>query len=271
MSKVITVILRSIIPLIAVVTALFAGCASTATVSTAELRKVLAPTGKLRAGLYPGTPTSYIRDNTAAEPKGVGYELGKELAKRLGVPYEPVVFSKNAEVLEAVKKGQVDVAFTNATATRAKDMDFTTPYLDIELGYLVPQGSTVTSMADIDRPGIRVGVTERSSSDAVLSRDLKNASVVRSSTVKIGIEMLAKRQIDAYATNKPTLFEMADALTGAKVLDGRWGHEHHAVAIPKGRDVGMAFVRKFAADVRAEGLVKAAAQRAGLRGTTESQ
>jgi len=265
------IILRSIFLLTAVVTVLFAGYASTATMSSEGLRQVLAPTGKLRVGLYPGTPTSYIRDNPAVEPKGVGYELGKELAKRLGVPYEPVVFSKNAEVLEAVKTGKVDVAFTNATAARAKDMDFTPPYLDIELGYLVPKGSAVTSMADIDLPGIRVGVTEHSSSDAALSRDLKNASVVRSGTVKSGIEMLAQHQIDAYATNKPTLFEMADALPGARVLDGRWGLERHAIAIPKGRDAGMAFVSKFAADAKAEGLVKAAVQRAGLRGTAESQ
>ena len=265
------IILGPIILLIAVVTALSAGCASTATMSSAGLRQVLAPTGKLRVGLYPGTPTSYIRDNPALEPKGVGYELGKELAKRLGVPYEPVVFSKNAEVLEAVKAGKVDVAFTNATPARAKDMDFTPPYLDIELGYLVPKGSKVTSMADIDLPGIRVGVTEHSSSDAALSRDLKNATVVRSSTVKSGIEMLAQHQIDAYATNKATLFEMADALPGTRVLDGRWGLERHAVAIPKGRDAGMVFLRTFVADVKAEGLVKAAVQRAGLRGIAESQ
>ena len=265
------IILRSIILLIAVVTALYAGYASTATMSSEGLRQVLAPTGKLRVGLYPGTPTSYIRDNPAVEPKGVGYELGKELAKRLGVPYEPVVFSNNAEVLEAVKTGKVDVAFTNATPTRAKDMDFTPPYLDIELGYLVPKGSKVTSMAHIDLPGIRVGVTEHSSSDAALSRDLKNATVVRSSTVKSGIEMLAHHQIDAYATNKATLFEMADALPGSRVLDGRWGVERHAIAIPKGRDAGMIFLRAFVADAKAEGLVDAAVQRAGLRGTVESQ
>jgi polar amino acid transport system substrate-binding protein len=265
------IISRSMILLITVVTALLAGCASTVTMAGAGLQEVLAPTGKLRVGLYPGTPTSYIRDNPAVEPKGVGYELGKELAKRLGVPYEPVLFSKNAEVLEAVKTGKVDVVFTNATAARAKDMDFTPPYLDMELGYLVPKGSTVTSMADIDLPGIRIGVTEHSSSDAALSRDLKNADLVRSSTVKRGIEMLAEHQIDAYATNKATLFEMADALPGARVLDGRWGLERHAIAIPKGRDDGMAFVAKFAADAKAEGLVKAAVQRSGLRGTTESQ
>ena len=91
--------------------------------------------------------------------------------------------------------------------------------------------------------------------------------MVRTATVKIGIEMLAAGKLDAYATNKATLFEMADALPGSKVLDGQWGIEKHAVAIPKGRDPGMAFVQKFAQDAKTEGLVQAAIERAGLRGT----
>ena len=86
----------------------FAGWTGTALAADPDPRQILAPSGKLKAGLYPGTPTS-ILPNPPAEPRGVGYELGKELAKRLGVPYEPVVFSKNAEVLAAVKDGSVDV------------------------------------------------------------------------------------------------------------------------------------------------------------------
>src|SRR5271165_6671492 len=103
-------------------------------------RQILAPTGKLRAALYPGTPTS-ILDPKESEPRGVGYELGKALASKLGVPYEPVVYPKNADVLEATKTGQADVAFTNASPARQKEMDFGPPFLLIELGYLVPAGS----------------------------------------------------------------------------------------------------------------------------------
>src|SRR5205807_1635777 len=88
-----------------------------------EPRDVLAPTGKLRPALYPGTATS-ILDPKETQPRGVGYELGKELARRLGVPYEPVVYPKNAEVLEAVRSGTADVAFTNASPTRQKEMNF---------------------------------------------------------------------------------------------------------------------------------------------------
>lgn len=254
-----------IIECLALVALLFAGCTGTVLAADPEPRQILAPSGKLRAGLYPGTPTS-ILPNSAGEPRGVGYELGKEFAKRLGVPYEPVVFSKNAEVLAAVKAGTVDVIFTNASAARARDMDFAPPYLEIELGYLVPKGGAIAALADIDVAGRRIGVTEGSSSDATLSRDLKNAAVVRAVTIELALEMLSAGKIDAFATNKATLFEMAEKLTGSKVLDGRWGLERHAIAIPKGRDQALPAVRKFTDDVKAEGFVAAAVARAGLRG-----
>jgi polar amino acid transport system substrate-binding protein len=235
-----------------------------------EPRQILAPTGKLRVGLYPGTPTS-ILESASEGPRGVGYDLGKELARQLGVPYEPVVFSKNAEVLEAVKTGAVDAAFTNASASRAKDMDFGPSYLESDLGYLVAQDSKVTKPEDVDVKGVHVGVTASSSSDAVLSRDLKNAEVVRVPAIKLAPGMLAAGSIDVFATNKATLFELAEQAPGAKVLDGRWGVERHAIAIPKGRDGGMAFVRKFTEDVKAQGLVDAAIARSGLRAATTAK
>jgi polar amino acid transport system substrate-binding protein len=232
-----------------------------------QIQQILAPTGKLRVGLYPGTPTSILPDAPVG-PRGVGYEVGKEVARRLGVPYDPVVFARNAEVLEAVKTGKVDMVFTNASASRAKEMDFGPPYLEIELGYLVPKGSPVTTLDGVDVKGVRVGVTKGSSSDGVLSRDLKAAEVVRAETVGVAVTMMAAGQIDAFATNKATLFEMSEKLPGSMVLDGKWGVERHAIAIPRGRDQGRAFVDKFTEDAKSEGLVKAAIEHAGLRGAT---
>lgn len=244
-----------------------AGGTATALATDQDARKILAPTGTIRAGLYPGTPTSILPDGPDG-PRGVGYDLGKEFAKRLGVPYEPVIFSKNAEVLAAVRTGRVDVVFINASAARAEGMDFGPPYLEIELGYLVRKASPITTLSEIDLLGRRICVTEGSTSDATLSRELKNAVVVRAPTIRAAIEMLSTGSIDAFATNKATLFEMAKKLPGSKVLDGQWGIERHAVAIPKGRAQGLPFLRKFTEDIKAEGLVTAAIARAGLRGAT---
>jgi polar amino acid transport system substrate-binding protein len=254
----------------AVVGLLLTACAGVHTVPAPEVRQALAPTGKLRVGVYSGSPFSMIRDPASGETKGVTVEIGKALAMRLGVPYEAVEYARIAEVLEALKAGQVDVTIANATPARAKDLDWTPPLLLIELGYLVLPGSPVSALADVDQPGIRVGVTQGGTSNATLAREFKNAKVVPAPTLKSAIEMLSQRNVDAYATNKANLFEMSDGLPGSRVLDGRWGLEHLAIAIPKGRDRGMAYVRRFVADVKSEGLVTRAAERAGLRGTVNA-
>lgn len=262
---------RSIVPLIAIAVALCAGCASTATAPSAEVRRVLAPTGKLRVGVYQGSPTSIVGDPASAEAKGVGFDLGRELARRAGVPFEPVVYPKNADLLAAVKAGAVDMSFTNATPARMKDMDFSPPVLQVEQGYLVPRGSAIAEVSDVDRPGIRVGVSEGSTSEATLSREFKNAALVRTPTLKTAVEMLAAGKLDAFATNKTILHEMSDELPGSKVLDGRWGLENFGIAIPKGRETAMAHVSRFAEDAKAEGLLARAVERAGLRGTVTSE
>jgi polar amino acid transport system substrate-binding protein len=149
-------------------------------------------------------------------------------------------------------------------------MDFGPAFLEIELGYLVPRGSTLTTPVEVDAPGLRVGVTAGSSSDATLSRDFKHAQIVRAATFDVAIEMLSTGAINAYATNKATLFEMAEKLPGSKVLEGRWGIERHAIAIPKGREPALAFIRQFTNEVKSEGVVAAVIARAGLRGATIS-
>ena len=236
---------------------------------TPAVREVLAPTGKLRVGVYPGSPTSMIRDQASGETKGLSVDLGKELARRLDVPFEAVEFRQIADVLEGLKQGRVDFTVTNATPARAGDMDFTAPILGVELGYLVPPRSSISTSADVDRAGIRVGVTEGGSSHRTLSREFKHATVVPSPTLKDAIEMLADGRVDAYATNKAILFELSDQSPGSRVLEGRWGIELFAIAIPKGRDAALTTVRAFADAARSEGLVKRAAERAGMRGIVQ--
>jgi polar amino acid transport system substrate-binding protein len=256
---------RAAIALLALVAA---ACAGPRAQPDAGVRQALAPTGKLRVGVYPGSPTSMIRD-PGGEARGLSYDLGKAFAERLGVPFEPVEYPRVAEVVEAIKAGQVDFTVTNASPARAKDIDFTAPILALELGYLAPRGSSIAAADDVDRPGIRVGVTQGSTSQATLSRTLKGATLVAAPTVKAAVELLASGGIDVYATNKALLSEMADQVPGSRILDGRWGLEHMAIGYPKGRDAGAAYLSRFAEAAQSEGLVRRAAQRAGLRGTAE--
>lgn len=231
---------------------------------TPEIRQSLAPTGRLRVGVYPGSPSSLLK-GPDGDDRGIAVDLGKALAARLGVPYEQVEFSRPAEVLEALKAGSADFNFTNATAERAKVIDFGPAIVGIELGYLVLPGSPVVSM-DVDRPGIRIGVTEGGTSHRVLPARLKHAAIVPAASLAQAAELLKSGRIDTYATNKPILYELADQLGNAQILEGNWGVEQLAIGIPKGRGPGLAFVRAFSEEAKAQGLVKRAVERSGMRG-----
>jgi polar amino acid transport system substrate-binding protein len=240
-----------------------------ATQASAQVRQALAPSGVLRVGVYLGSPTSWVKDPKSGESVGIALDLGKELAKRLNVPVQVVEFDRVAQVLDALKDGKIDFTFTNATAVRAKDMDFTVPLVRLELGYLVAAGSTLQSVSEIDKAGLRVGVSQGSSSQGVLTQMYKQAKVIPADSLAKAKNMLETKQIDAFATNKGILFEMSDTLPGSQVLAGRWGLENLAIAIPKGRDAGKEFVQSFANNMAQSGLLSKVIVRSGLRGTAK--
>jgi polar amino acid transport system substrate-binding protein len=236
-----------------------------------DAKAILAPTGRLRVGVYLGSPTSLVHDPKTGASHGLSFELGKELAKRLGAPFEQVNYQRISEVIEGVKAGDVDFTISNSTPARAASAAFSQTLLTIELGYLVAANSPITAIADIQKAGLRIGVTKNSTSQATIPKLLPNAVIVPADNYKRGIEMLEHGEIDAYATNKPTLFEMSDQMPGSRILEGRWGEEHLAVAIPKEHAAGLDYIKSFVEDVQASGLVERLAAQAGLRGAVKAQ
>jgi len=236
-----------------------------------DMREILAPTGKLRVGVYFGSPTSMVHDARTNEIHGLAFDLGKELARRLNVPFAEINYQRISDVLEGMKAQDVDFTISNSTPARAATVVFSQTLLTIELGYLVVVSSPIKGIADIQKPGLRIGVTQGSTSQGTIPKLLPNAVVVPAENYKRGIEMLERGEIDTYATNKPTLFEMSDQMPGSRVLDGRWGEEHLAVAIPKGREAGLDYIRHFVEEVQTNGLLAQAEERAGLRGVLKGQ
>jgi polar amino acid transport system substrate-binding protein len=245
---------------------LLTGCAGIGSVPTPEARQVLAPTGKLRVGLQLGNPLNVIRDPVSGEMKGVGHDLGKELAQRLGVPFEAVLYPSIGALLDGGKSGAWDVAHFGFSSERAKEWDFAAVHLEVEFGYLVPGTSSISTMADVDRPAVRVAVQEKSGPDSFFSRTLKNAVMVRAPSNPGALEALKSGKADVMGSIKPILFELSNQWPGSRVLDDRPGIDPHAMAVPKGRDPGATYLRQFIEDAKSGGLVKAAIERAGLRG-----
>jgi polar amino acid transport system substrate-binding protein len=236
-----------------------------------DVKQILAPTGRLRVGVYLGSPLSMVKDPATGEPRGLSVDLGAELARRLGVLFERVDFVRIADVLQGMKAGVVDLTISNVTPARAQDVAFTATLLSLELGYLVPAASPITALAAIDRPGVRVGVAQGSTSEHSLPHTLQQAAVVVAPTLNDAIQMFTRQELDAFATNKAILFELSDKMPGSHVLDGRWGLEHVAFAIPKGRDDAMEYMQRFVTDVRVDGLLDRSVARAGLRGAAKAE
>ena len=255
----------------ALVGLLLTGCAGTSTTSTTstptpEARQALAPTGKLRVALQLGNALNVTRDSTSGEMKGLGHDLGKELARRIGVPFEPVLYPSIGAILDGGKSGAWDVAHFGFSSERAKEWAYVPVHVEVEFGYLVPGSSSISTMADVDRPGVRVAVQEKSGPDSFFSGTLKGAALIRAPSNPGALEAVKSGRADVMGSIKPILFDMSNQMPGSRVLDGRTGIDPHAMAMPKGRDPGMAYLRQFMEDAKSEGLVKAAIERAGLRG-----
>lgn len=250
------------------------GCASFNATSTGvpsvapQIKNTLAPTGVLRVGVYLGSPTSLVRVGPRGESFGIALELGKALGEQLGVPVQIVEFPRVAEVIAAIKDEKVDMTFTNATAARAKEIDFTTSMVQLELGVLVPSSSSIRSFADVDKQGVRLGVSQGSSSQSVLGQRLKQTTIVPVPSLEVAASKLQSKELDAFATNKGILFELNEKLSGFQVLQDRWGLENLAIAIPKGRQDALPFLNVFAQKVRESGQLDLMIKRAGLRGMT---
>jgi polar amino acid transport system substrate-binding protein len=234
-------------------------------------KELLAPGGHLRIGVYAGSPTSMVTDASTGQTHGLTYDLGREFAARLNVPAEYVTFQRIADVVDAIKQGRIDFTVTNATPARANDVSFSQPLLLVELGYLVPANSPISLASEMDRPGLRIGVTKGGTSERVLTAKFANAKIIAAESVKLGAEMLGRGELDVYATNKAILSEMSDKMPGSRILDGNWGFEHMAVAIPKGREQALPFVANFVRDVQTSGHLAQLQQQAGLRGAVKAE
>ncbi|MBV9889501.1 MAG: transporter substrate-binding domain-containing protein [Rhizobacter sp.] len=244
------------------------GCASAEapTSATADVRTALAPTGTLRIAVYPGSPTSLVRQPGSDETHGMTVDIGRELARRLGVPATLVEVERVEQVVDALRTGRADMTITNASPARAALLDFTEPVVLLESGILVPRDSPISALGEIDRPGVRVGVSQGGTSHATFARTYPQPTVVAVPSLEAAREMLSQGRLDAFASNKAILYQLAGAVPGARVLEGRWSTESLAIAVPQGRSLARPWLLQFAASVRDGGDVQRAAERAGLRG-----
>jgi len=229
--------------------------------------KELAPTGKLRVGVNLGN-FLLVQRSADGSIRGIVPDLAQELARRLGVAAELRQYEKVGDVADSANKGEWDVAFIGAEPQRAAEIDFTEPYVEIEACYLVPAGSPIQSIGEVDRKGVRIAVANRSAYHLWLERNLEHAQLVTGDGIEGSYQRFVKDRLEALAGLKPRLMEDAAKLPGSRILDGRFTAVQQAIGTPKGRPEGAAYLRKFAEDIKASGLVAQLIERHGIKGLT---
>ena len=222
--------------------------------------------GRVRVALFPSF--LYTMDPVTGDLRGVGIEIARALAARLGVEFLPVEYAAPPEVMEHLKAGACDVAFLGIEPSRITEVDFSPPFMQVDWTYLVPGGSSIRSVADADRPGVRIAVVRHHAMDFALSRILKQAKPVWAETPDGSFEVLRAGHADMQAGVRPALLEYSMRLPGSRVLEDRYGANSVAMAVPKGHAKRLAYISDFVEEAKASGLVQRAIERAGLRGIT---
>ena len=249
---------------------LLIACASTmpskSSSPNATVLHALAPGGTLRAAINFGNPILANKDAKTGEPFGVSIDIARELGKRLHVPVELVLFNAAGKVVDAVSANEVSIAFVAIDPVRATTTAYTAPYVIIEGAYLVRDNSSLRDNAEVDRAGTRVVVGAGSAYDLYLTREMKNATLVRAPTSPLVTDEMLRQNLEVAAGVKQQL--QADALRvgGVRLLPGRFMVINQALAMPLARAEAADSLKAFIEELKATGFVANALERHGIKG-----
>lgn len=226
---------------------------------TADLAHDLAPTGTLRASINLGNPV--LAQGTPDAPSGVTVDLAREVAARLDVPVELLCFDAARKSFEAMTAGRADICFLAVEPARAAEVAFTAPYVVIEGVYAVPQGSDLATPADVDRPGVRIGVKQGSAYDLFLTRTLEHATLVRGDE---GVDVFRAEGLEAAAGIRQPLSAYVDAHPDLRLVDERFMQIQQAVGTTlTRRPETVQFLRDVVDELKASGFVADSLARSG--------
>lgn len=234
-----------------------------------SLIQQFAPTGKLRASINLGNPILANKNPQTGEPFGVSIDLAREFAQRLGVDIELVVFDAAGKSVEAVRGEQADIGFFAIDPLRGEGIAFTAPYVLIEGAYMVPAASVICANEEVDRPGIRVAVGKGSAYDLFLTRELKQAEIVRAPTSPTVVDLFVAQMLEVAAGVKQQLEADQQRFAGYRLLPGRFMVIQQAMGVPKSRGAeAAAYLAQFVEDMKANGFVADALYRHGIQGAS---
>lgn len=225
---------------------------------TADIVTDVAPTGVLRASINLGNPV--LAQGTPDAPTGVTVDIAREAGRRLGVPVELLCFGAARESYEAMATGRADLCFLAIDPQRAESVAFTPPYVVIEGVYAARTDTAISSIEQVDRPGVRIGVNRGSAYDLYLTRTLRNATPVRADTA---VTDLVDQGLEVVAGIREPITELVAARPELRLLDGRFMEIRQAVGTTRSRRPDTVdYLTGLVEELKASGFVAEALRRA---------
>ena len=231
-----------------------------------DAKSELAPTGVLRAAINMGNFLLVTGKTASGDPEGVAPDMARAIADRLGVPVRYVPYARPGELADAAGTGAWDIGLIGAEPQRAEKIAFSPAYVEIEATYLVPPGSPLQSIAEVDRKGVRIAVAARSAYGLWLDRNIKHAELVRCEGGEATFERFTAEKLGAMAGLRPGLLELVPKLPGARILDGQFAAVQQAIGTARPNAAGAAFLREFVEEAKKSGLVARLIERHGVTG-----
>ena len=228
-------------------------------------RSELAPGGVLRAGINMGNPLLVTGRTASGDPTGVAPDMAHAIAARLDVPVRLVPFAKPSQVADAAGTDAWDICLIGAEPQRADKIAFTPAYVEIEATYLVPADSPIATIAEVDRPGVRIAVMGGSAFGLWLDRNIENATLVRTDSAAAALDRFIGDRLEALAGLRPALEADARARSGARLLDGRFMAVQQAIGTLRENEAAT-FLRDFVREAIASGLVAGLIERHRVTG-----
>ena len=231
-----------------------------------EVRSQLAPTGVLRAAINMGNFLLVTGKTPSGDPDGVSPDMARELARRLNVECQLVPFATPGELADAAGEDAWDIGNIGAEPEQTKTIAFTAAYVEIEATYIVPEGSSIQSIDEVDKSGNRIAVSARSAYELWLSDNIKDAELKLAQGLDGSFDLFVEEKLEALAGLRPRLITDVEKLPGARILDGQFTAVQQAMGTKPDREVAAAYMSEFVEETKASGFVQGLIEKHGVVG-----
>ena len=223
---------------------------------TENISNLIAPKNVLRIGINMSNFLLVSKESTFLKPEGLSPEIGKLLARELGVNYEFVTFKNPGALADAVDCDKWDVGNFAFEKKRAEIIDFSNPYVNIDANFLLRKNSEINRNNDVDNENNKIAVVDRSAYDLWLSDNFKKAKIIRAKTISETHNLFYNKDVNILAGLKPKLLEELNKNDQFKLIDKPFTFIRQSIGVKKGNSKAMDFVNNFVSSKIKDGTVK---------------